>query len=204
MKNTGMVFGPETGASNGGRTPQGGAGDDLGGTTGGTTGDQQGTGAPTFETWYAGLEATHKALFDSHVQGLKMALSSERTQRADLARQVKDLATKAEKGSDLEKQLNGVQASLQAAERRATFAEDALRPEVGCVNAKAAYALAIAEDLFDRQGRPDWAALKQTAPELFRRTGAGSAGSVDGGAGNAGGQPRVTMNEIIRRAAGRG
>ena len=43
-------------------------------------------------------------------------------------------------------------------------------------------------------------ALKTLAPELFRKAGAGNA---DGGAGN-GHAPALTMNDIIRRAAGRG
>ena len=91
-----------------------------------------------------------------------------------------------------------MQNALQVAERKAAFNEDASRPEVGCSNPKAAYALATAEDLFDRQGRPDWNALKQAAPELFRKPGPGNS---DGGAGN-GNQPHLTMNDIIRRAAG--
>jgi len=91
-----------------------------------------------------------------------------------------------------------MQNALQVAERKAAFNEDASRPEVGCSNPKAAYALATAEDLFDRQGRPDWNALKQVAPELFRKPGPGNS---DGGAGN-GNQPHPTMNDIIRRAAG--
>ena len=59
----------------------------------------------------------------------------------------------------------------------------------------------IAEDLFDRQGRLDWNALRNMAPELFRK--AGQQGSADGGAGGQQGA-RLGMNEIIRRAAGRG
>ena len=157
--------------------------------------------APSFDAWYTTLDAPQRQLLDGHLQGLRSSLATERQQRADLARQVKDFAVKAEKGSDLEKQLNALQASLQTAERRAAFAEDAARPEIGCLSMRAAYALAVADDLFDRQGRPDWAAIRQAAPELFRRVGAGSA---DGGAGTTGGQPKVSMNDIIRRAAGRG
>ena len=93
-----------------------------------------------------------------------------------------------------------MQTTLQTAERKAAFAEDAIRPEVGCISLKAAWALANQEGLFDRQGRPDWNALKQTAPELFRKPGAGS---VDAGAGNRQ-PPALDMNSIIRRAAGRG
>lgn len=193
----GMLREADNGAGNGGGTSTGQA---QGNGDGGSGTGRAGTESPTFETYYAGLDETHKGLVDGHVTGLKTALQSERTERANLTRQINELKAKAEKGSDLEKQLGDMATRLEQAERRATFAEDAIKPEVGCTNVKAAYALALAEDLFDRQGRPDWARLKAAAPELFRRAGSGSA---DGGAGN-NQTPRFGMNEIIRRAAGRG
>lgn len=190
------------------RAPDNGAGGAGGTPTAGNAGYSTPEGetpsvvdvAPTFETWYAGLDTATRGLLDGHTSGLKTALHSERTERAALARQIGELQKGAEKGSALEKQLADLQGALLLTERRAAFVEDAIRPEVGCVNVKAAYALAQADDLFDRQGRPDWPALKAAAPELFRKPGPGNA---DGGAGSA--QQRVFgMNEIIRRAAGRG
>ncbi len=189
----------DNGAGNGGGNAGGGAAG--GGTT--NAGNEQGQGGntpPDFDTWYNGLDTAQKGLVDNHVTGLKTALQSERTERSNLARQISDLQKTAAKGSDLEKQLTDLQNTLALTERRAAFAEDAIKPEVGCTNVKAAYALALADDLFDRQGRPDWVRIKQAAPELFRRAGAGSA---DGGAGN-GQPPKLDMNTIIRRAAGRG
>lgn len=194
---SGMLRAPDNGAGSGGTSDGAGSGNGQQ-QAGGTPDGQQ--PAPTFDQWYAGLDGTAKGLFDAHVQGLKSSLTTERQQRGDLARQIGDLKTKAEKGSDLERQLSEVQGALATAERRAAFNEDALRPEIGCVNAKAAYALAVAENLFDSRGRPDWNTLKAMAPELFRKAGAGSA---DGGAGSQQ-QARLDMNSIIRRAAGRG
>lgn len=194
---SGMLRAPDNGAGTGG-IPDGNGSGNGNQSAGETPGDQQ--PAPTFEAWYTGLDTATKGLFDGHVNGLRTSLSVERQERNNLAKQVKELAAKAEKGSDLEKQLIDMQTALQVSERRAAFNEDALRPEVGCSNAKAAYALAQAEELFDRQGRPDWNALKAVAPELFRKPGPGNA---DGGAGN-GNTPHLTMNDIIRRAAGRG
>lgn len=192
-----MLRQPDNGASSSGGTPDAGSA----GGTGNASETQAGTdNAPTFETWYGGLDATQKGLVDNHVTGLKTALASERTERANLARQIAELQKSAGKDTDLAKQLTDLQNTLATTERRANFVEDAIRPDVGCVNVKAAWALAQAEGLFDRQGRPDWNALKATAPELFRRAGAGSA---DGGGGN-GQRPAATMNDIIRRAAGRG
>jgi hypothetical protein len=189
-KRSGMLRMPDTGAGSGG-TPDAGA---QGNGTGETPPEP-----PTFETWYSGLDEQAKTVFDGHVNGLKTALVTERQNRADLAKQIKDLAAKAEKGSELERQLSEASTRLEAAERRASFAEDAIRPEIGCSNVKAAYALAVAEGLFDSKGRPDWAGLKSAAPELFRKPGPGSA---DGGAGVNHG-PKLDMNSIIRRAAGR-
>ncbi len=184
------------------RVPDNGAG--AGGMSGDGSGGQPDGETPpetlTFETWYGALDTQAKSLFDEHVNGLKTALDTERTNRAALAKQIKDLAAKADKGSELEKQLNEASTRLEAAERRAAFAEDAIKPEIGCTNVKAAFALAQAEDLFDRHGRPDWNALKATAPELFRKP---TVGSADGGAGTNQG-PKLDMNTLIRRAAGRG
>ena len=183
------------------RSADNGAG--SGGTPAGSGGEGDG-GTPkpelTFDAWYGGADEQVKALVEGHVSGLKTALATERQGRSELSKQIKDLAAKAEKGSELEKQLTEASAKLEAAEKRASFAEDAIRPEVGCTNVKAAYALAIAENLFDSRGRADWNAIKTAAPELFRRAGAGSA---DGGAGTGQG-PKLDMNSIIRRAAGRG
>lgn len=161
-------------------------------------GEQAGAETTSFESFYGGLDETAKGLIDGHITGLRSALDSERQQRNGLAKQIKELAAKAEKGSELEKQLTDASAKLELAERRATFYEDAAQPQIGCTNAKLAFILAQTENLFDRQGRPDWAAIKSTAPELFRS----SVGSADGGAG---GQKRTAldMNAAIRRAAGR-
>lgn len=155
---------------------------------------------PTFESWLGSQDETIRGLIDGHVKGLKSALESERSQRGDLARQLRDVTAKAEKGSDLEKALTEVSTQLEAAERRAAFYEDAGRPEIGCSNPKAAFALAQAEDLFDKRGRIDWEALKASAPELFRpRVPQGNAGVGTGGPPPA----QKSMNDFIRRAAGR-
>lgn len=173
------------------------------GAAGGTPSETQKDGAPeilTFESWLGSQDETVKGLIDAHIKGLKSALESERAQRSDLARQLRDVTAKAEKGSELEKALMEVSTQLEAAERRAAFYEEAGRPEIGCLNPKAAFALAQAEDLFDKRGRVDWEALKANAPELFRpRVPQGNAGL-----GTSGPPPaHKSMNDFIRRAAGR-
>jgi len=151
----------------------------------------------TFDAWLGKQDAKVQELYQSHTHGLTSALKTERENNKTLSTQLKELLPKAEKGSDLEKQLNETLGKMEAAERRAQFSEEAIKPEIGCTNVRAAYALAVTDGLFDKSGNPDWNQIKQTAPELFRK-----AGSTDGGAG--GKTPPVTdINAAIRAAAGR-
>lgn len=164
-----------------------------------------GTPAPetpaSFEAWLLTQDETVRGLYENHTKGLKSALDSERTQRGELAKQLKEAAGKAEKGSELEKALNDATARAEMAERQAAFYVDASKPEIGCSNARAAFAIAQADGLFDRRGNPDWAAIKAAAPELFgHRVAAGNAGAGT----NKPADPARSMNAYIRRAAGRG
>jgi len=154
----------------------------------------------TWEAWVDAQDDSVKGLIDGHVKGLKSALDNERTQRSDLAKQLRDVSAKAGKGSELETALTEVSTQLEAAERRAAFYEDAGRPEIGCTNPRLAYLAAVEGDLIDKRGRIDWEALKTSAPELFRpRVPQGNAGAGTGGPPPA----QKSMNSFIRRAAGR-
>jgi hypothetical protein len=152
-----------------------------------------------YENFGAYLEKQPKEvqeLYKQDVHGLKSALTTERDEKKSLAAQLKELLPKAEKGSELENQLTETVSKLESAERRAAFAESAIRPEIGCSNVKAAYALALADDLFDKTGSPNWEDIKKAAPELFRKP-----GSTDGGAGNTS-QLRDDLVTATKRAAG--
>lgn len=178
--------------------------DDLKGTTGGepqdkTEGKDQG-GFESFEAFLEKQPENVKELYESHTAGLNNALKSERTSNKDLAKQLKDLSLKAEKGSEMEKQLSEYASKVEQAEKRAGFAEDAIKPEIGCTNVKAAFLIAQADELFKRDGSPDWTAIKAAAPELFRKPGQPQGKA---GAGTEGGSPKEDMNTFIRRAAGR-
>jgi len=155
-----------------------------------------------FEDYLATVEEPVKELYTKSVSGLKNALEGEREERKKLSEQVKTLLPKAEKGSELEGKLTETVRMLEAAEqryvesqRRATFAEDAIKPSVNCSNVKAAYALAVSENLFTEDGIPRWADLKKLAPELFRT-------SNQTNAGNRGKSVANDINSAIRRAAG--
>lgn len=176
--------------------------------TGGTPDGQGGTPqaqaqtqtAQSFAEFIKAQPPEVQGLYEADVKGLKTSLDSERTQRAELAKQLKDLLPKAEKGSELEKLIGDATTKLEEAERRATFFEEAGKPDVGCQNARLAYLAAQTDGLIDQKGRVNWEALKTSYPELFRKT------IPAGNAGNGAGTPppaAKSMNDFIRRAAGR-
>lgn len=152
----------------------------------------------TPQSWEGYLETQPepiRELYTRHSQSLLNSVKATRDERDALARQVKELLPKAEKGSDIEKSLVEISGRLEASERRAAFLEDAMRPEVQCKNAKAAWVLASAQELFDKHGRPDWAAIKAEAPEIF---GAATA-NANAGAGTGTPPPASkSMNDFIR------
>lgn len=149
----------------------------------------------TFDEFLATLDDGVKELYEAHTSGLKTALDRERANTRSLADQLKSLQPKAEKGSELEKELSETLTRLEQAERKTVFLEEAVKPEIGCVNPKVAYALATSEEYFDDKGQPDWKQLKETAPELFRTTPVTNAGTRK--------KPASTdINAEIRRKAG--
>lgn len=155
-----------------------------------------------FDTWLGEQPEHVRKGYEGKTQGLHSALESERQQRKDFARQLRDLEKTATEGSDAKKALGEMSARAELAEQRAAFFEEAGKPEIGCSNPKAAFLVASADNLFKRSGEPDWAAIKAAAPELF----AGRK-PAPGHAGNGSGAPppqRVDMNTMIRAAAGRG
>lgn len=169
----------------------------------------QGSGTGAGETpasWdeaLAGMPETVRALYEGHITGLKNTVASTRQERDALSGSLK--AIEKALGTDpaeAKRLLDEMTSNLAQAERRAAFFEDAARPEVGCTNARLAFVLAETEGLFNKQGAPNWEAIKTAAPELFRK--AGAQGSADGGAGAGktahGGK---SMNDFIRAAAGR-
>lgn len=199
----------------GGTPAQGGQG--QGGTpgqgqAGGQQGNQQPGGQPgsqqaaplQFDEWIQAQPPEVRAAYEQHTTGLRNTVQATRQERDDLSAQLGKLTTALGKkdAGEAQRLVEQMTQDLEAANRRAAFAEEAGRPEIGCRNAKAAYALAMAENLFDRRGNPDWNALKQAAPELFGA--AAGATRSNAGAGTSS-QPAAGggMNEFIRKAAGR-
>jgi hypothetical protein len=156
-----------------------------------------------FEDWIKAQDATIVAAYTEHTTGLQNAVKATRQERDDFAKQIKDLTGKAAKGSELEASLKDLSDKLEKSERRATFAEDAIKPEIGCSNPKAAFAIAQADGLFSKSGAPDWTAIKAAAPELFVKKPPTPSG--DGGEGSRTTPTTAkTMDDRIRASAGVG
>jgi hypothetical protein len=162
---------------------------------------QEGEGGEelTFDSWSGTWDDKQKAVFEAHVAGLKNGLASERTEKKALADQVRALQGKAEKGSELETQLNSLQASLEEANTRAEFAEEAIKEKVA--DPKLAYLAAKEGGFLDAKGRINWAGLRDAHPALFNSA-PGRSDRGDTGTG-AGGTKATDMNAQIRQAAGR-
>lgn len=155
----------------------------------------------SFEAWLGEQPEHVRKGYESHAAGLLTSLQTEREQRKEFARLVKELGPKAEKGSELEKALGETSTRLEQTERRLAFVEEASRPEIGCTNSRAAFLVAEADNLFKRSGEPDWTAIKAAAPELFA-----SRKAPPGNAGSGNGSPpaqKGDMNAYIRGQFGR-
>lgn len=155
----------------------------------------------SFDAWIESQSDGIKALYNEHTTSLRNALASERNEKKDLARQLREASTQLEQGSQARQQLEEMSTKLETAEKYSTFLEESIAPDINCVRPKLAWMAMHEDNLTTRDGKPDWPALKQQYPELFRKQTPppGNAGS------GAGVVPPTTMNmnQIIRRSAGR-
>lgn len=169
------------------------------GANGGADGAGGGETPLVYADWLKEQPEPVQSMLDEQVKGLKSALDSERESRKSLEKQVRDLATKAEKGSDAEKQLTEFADRISEIDRKADFYEAA--HAAGVTNLKLAYTVAVSDEMFDRLGRVNFTSMKDSYPELFgeRKPPPGNAGS-----GTDNQQPASkSMNDFIRAAAGR-
>lgn len=161
------------------------------------TDDQQ---ALEYDSWLNEQPEPVKAMLATWSSGLKTALKSERDARAELQKQLRELAPKAEKGSELEQQLTTLADTMAESDRKAGFYEAA--HAAGVSNLKLAYLVAVQEDLFDKKGAVNFEAMRAGYPELF----AGKTKPAPGNAGNGTNQDPTgaqDMNNYIRAATGR-
>lgn len=183
------MFAADSGAGGGGVGNAGGSADANG---------DQGEGNSetlTFDTWLATQPDDVKGLLDGHTKGLKTALESEREIRKTREKELRDLAKKAEEGSEAQKQLTDLANQESETGRKADFYEAAHAG--GVTNLRLAYLVAVQDELFDKKGNVDFDEMKKGYPELFgsKSTAAGNAGSGTQQNNTAG----MTMDDFIRR-----
>ena len=177
---------------------------DEGGAGGGNTGGQQGNngagnqGLASFDEYIAKQPEDVRKLYETHTAGLKNALSGERDRNKTLEKDLRDAASKAEKGSEAEKKLTTLADQVSEANRKTSFYESAVT--AGCTNLRLAYMAATSDDLFKKDGSADFDALKKNYPELF---GAVKASNGAGGGTNNNKSTGVSINDRIRAATGR-
>lgn len=173
----------------------GGSGD-AGGSGADDQGQDQGL---VFDNWYKAQDEKVRQMLDGHVSGLKTTLETERNGRKSFEKQLRELAGKAEKGSEAEKRLTEMADQMTASERRSDFYEQA--HSEGVTNLKLAFVVAEQEELIDAKGRVNFVEMKKRYPELF---GAGKPKPPGGqGAGTGGQTPGRNVNDFIRAASGR-
>lgn len=156
-----------------------------------------------FDAWLGEQPEHVRKGYEGKTSGLHSALEKERGSNKDMTKELRRLSGLVEQGSEAQKALGEMSTRLEQAERERDFIRDASKPEIGCVNPDTAFLVAVAKDLFNKRGEPDWAAIKAAAPELFgQRT-----KTPPGNAGNGVNSPpaqKVGMNEWIRKQAGYG
>jgi hypothetical protein len=178
----------------------------------GQAGDQQAAaaqgqaqaGSLQWDTWIGEQPEQVQVLIDGHTKGLKSALESERRQRSDLAKQLREAVKASEAGSEMRKTLESMTTKVEQAELRARFYEEGVKPDIGCTNPRLAMLAAQELDAIDSKGRILWETIKQHFPEMFRPPQRAPQGNA--GAGTGAPPPAAAsnnMNAYIRRAAGR-
>ena len=154
----------------------------------------------SFETFEAFLEKQGedvKGLYSTHTAGLKSALDNERSANKAAQAQLRELAKKADKGSELEAALNQQIEKLTALGKQASFQDKA--HGAGVRNLKLAYIAAEQAGMVSDKGECDFSELRKLYPELFTAQASANAGA---GTGTTATRPQ-TMDDIIKGALGR-
>lgn len=153
----------------------------------------------TFDGWLGSQADEVKTLITSHVAGLKSALDSERKQRNELTKSLKDATKDMEAGTKAREALEGLTSRMEEQEAQLAFYDTATA--AGITNLKLAWIAAREADAIDKRGNVNLETLKQAYPELFKKP-VPPPGNAGAGQGN--GLPgKKDMNNFIRAAAGR-
>lgn len=172
---------------------------------GGTPADNGG-GTPqnqetlTFDSWFATQDEAVKGLLDTHTNGLKSALQSERDQRGKLQGELKKVTKELEEGTEARKQLESITTKLDELETQNAVYETLTA--AGITNLKLGWMAVQASGALDKRGNVNIETLKAEYPELFKKA-APPPGNAGSGQNNGLPAGNGSMDDYIRRAAGR-
>lgn len=156
----------------------------------------------TFDSWLETQDDNIKTLIGDHTSGLKSALQTERQQRTELAKALKDATKDLEEGSKARDALDGLSAKLDAHEQQLAFYETATA--AGVTNLKLAWIAAREAGAIDKRGNVNIETLKADYPELFKQKSPPiTPGNGGNGAGGSGLPSMKNMDNFIRAATGR-
>lgn len=147
-----------------------------------------------YDDWLKDQDEATQALITDHIAGLKTALTSEREERKQLARQLKGLSGQGQTIDTLQTKLTGITESLELKNAQLVFYGEAQ----GKVKDLSLAWLAAREAGLVNGGTVDLAKLKETHPILFAPP-----PPVNGGNQGGGESGDMTMNDLIRARAGR-
>jgi hypothetical protein len=173
-------------------------------------GDEPPAGETAFNTFLATIPEEQRAnvaklVEDFHAeknQALLNTVKATREERDTLANELRDAAKKVEKGSEAETKLLEQANKIDAVSKKASFYEEAVAMQ--CKNPKVAFALAVTEDLFSKNGAPDWKSIKEKAPELFGVVIPKPKGKGAAGEGTDEVPRKESVNDFIRSRARKG
>lgn len=162
------------------------------------------------DAWYDALpdELKNNAekFREFHTGKVKSALEAERAERKKIAKELKELASKPVDASQWEAKIAELNSKATEAETKARFVEEATANGVAPGRILKAYAAARYDKLIDEAGAIDWDTLKSEHDYFFAAPAADKPAPKGGGGYGVDKKPapKATMNQLIRRQAGRG
>ena len=158
------------------------------------------------DTWADSLDDAGKTALSAYVSlettRLKTALDTERAQRKELARQLKELSGKPADDTAWKAKIEAISGQLSEANLKASFYEGAAsQDDLAAKRYNAAYKIAKIDGLINDDGDVDWAALREQHDYLFATPVAPTSARGNAGSGVGGrAQKPQNINDVLRGA----
>lgn len=158
------------------------------------------------DAWADSLDDAGKTALNAYVAlettRLKTALDTERAQRKELAKQLKELSVKPADDTAWKAKIEAISGQLSEANLKASFYESAAgQDDLAAKRYGAAYKIAKIDGLIDEDGAVDWAALKEQHDYLFSTpvVATPAKGHAGNGVGGRAQKPQ-NINDVLRGA----